>query len=80
MVPRLPCREAVISGYATWSLNTRDSLFRSLKAAAALSPGAQQGALVAGHAPTSRANRSVTWPLLRHVAAGLHAEFADRVS
>lgn len=30
---------AAISGYASWSLKIRDSLLRSLKAAAALSPG-----------------------------------------
>lgn len=75
-----PWREAVISGYATWSLNTRDSLFRSLKAAAAQSPAGQQGASVTGHAPLSRTNHSLTWPRLRHEAAGLHAELADRVS
>lgn len=79
----LPSLAVAISGYASWSLKSRDSLLRSLNAAAALPPEKHQTQKInqrcsraGGVMPT---NHSFTWPLVGHVAGCIQTQFADSV-
>lgn len=79
----LPSLAVAISGYASWSLKSRDSLLRSLNADAALPPEQhqtqkinQRRSCAGGVMPT---NHSFTWPLVGHVAGCIQTQFADSV-